>query len=196
MQHLDPLPEKLRHKVRRELRPAERIEWVGQPVPRCFTRVSAPMFLFGIVFTSFSIFWVAGAWGYQPPDFSAGGTGFFGLFGIPFILVGCGMLASPLWTRRKAIDTVYLVTDQRAILIEGIFSTTVRSFMPDQLGSVYRRERRGGLGDVVFKKEVSHDSEGGRTTTDIGFLNIRDPAGVERLVSNLADKAAPEGRHG
>ena len=56
----------------------------------------------------------------------------FPLFGLPFVMVGVGMLSSPFWLRRRAKRTCYALTDRRAILWEaGWFgSVEVRSYGP------------------------------------------------------------------
>jgi hypothetical protein len=41
----------------------------------------------------------------------------FPLFGVPFVLIGLGMLAAPYWMRRKAQNTVYALTDKRALIL-------------------------------------------------------------------------------
>jgi hypothetical protein len=80
----------------------------------------------GIPVTAFAIFWMALA-SQQTKQISGPGS-FFPLFGIPFIVVGLGMLSSPLWRGRKALRTVYALTDQRAIIFEGGFFGGVAIF--------------------------------------------------------------------
>src|SRR2546422_9237203 len=86
------VPHQLREKVDRELESGEHVEWLQMPVPRYFTPAATAGFLFGIPWTAFAIFWTAGAaWGTS----NVGGPGFFSafpLFGLPFILIGLGML--------------------------------------------------------------------------------------------------------
>src|SRR6266404_1761012 len=113
MQPENQVPQGLREKVDRELESGERVEWLQMPVPRYFTPAATAGFLFGIPWTAFAIFWTAGAaWGTS----KATGPGFFNafpLFGLPFILIGLGMLSGPLWAYRKALKTVYVITNRR-----------------------------------------------------------------------------------
>ncbi len=44
---------------------------------------------------------------------------FFPLFGVPFLLIGLGMLAAPLWAYLRTRGTVYAVTEGRAVIILG-----------------------------------------------------------------------------
>ena len=189
MQPDNQIPRDLREEVDRELEPGEHVQWLQMPLPRCFTPAATAAFLFGIPWTAFAIFWTAGAaWGTS----QVGDAGFlraFPLFGVPFILVGLGMLSSPLWAYRKALRTVYVVTDRRAITFDGGWTTTVRSYPPDRLADVYRKERKDGIGDVVIARRAWRDSDGDRHSEELGFLRIRDPKTVETMLRKLAEQA-------
>jgi hypothetical protein len=176
-------------RVRRELEPGESIRWMEQPIPRFFSAASVAAFLFAIPWTAFAVFWMCGASGFKIPNFREGGFSFFPLFGIPFVLIGFGMLLSPFWAYRKAQKTVYVITNRRAIAFEGGWTTTIRSFTPDQLKNVYRKERRNGVGDVILGQRVWTDSDNDRRSLDVGFLNVRDAKRVERLIQELAAAA-------
>jgi hypothetical protein len=189
------IPRLLQEKVHAELESGERICWLCAPTPRFFTRVSTGAFLFGIPWTAFAVFWTCCAVGFCLPDLSEGieGSDFFPLFGVPFILIGLGMFSSPLWAYRKALNTVYVITDRRAISIDGGWSTTIRSHNPSGLKEVFRRERKNGLGDVVIAGRAWRDSDGDRQLQEIGFLNIRDPKSVEQMLKDLAETGNPAG---
>ena len=118
------------------------------------------------------------------PDFKEG-FDLFPLFGIPFVLVGLAMLSSPYWMIRKAKKTVYVLTADRAIIFDGGFSTTIRSFGPDRLGDLRRKQRADGSGDLIFERELSFDNDGDRRSTDHGFLAIPDVKAVEDMVRQL-----------
>ncbi len=187
------VPYALREWVDREIEPGERLQWMDMPAPRFFTGPATAAFLFGIPWTAFAVFWTAtAAWGTrQASDTGAPGAFsiLFPLFGVPFILIGLGMLSSPLWAYRKARRTVYVITDRRAILFEGGRSTTVRSFAPQQLRNVFRKERKDGSGDVVFSSRTWRDSDGDRHAQDVGFMRIQNAKAVEDLIQELARTA-------
>jgi hypothetical protein len=186
------IPAKLRRKVERELEAGEFIKWVEQPLPRFFTGQSFTYFLMGIPFTAFAIFWICAAAGFKVPDLreEIKPEHLFALFGVPFILVGLWMLASPLREWLKAFRTVYLITDKRAISIESGWFTTIRNYTPAQLKDLYRKEREDGTGDVVITTRLRRGSEGNAWTEEIGFLNVRNPREVERLLQQLAQTEA------
>ncbi len=184
------VPRHLQDKVERELEPGERIQWTAMPVPRFFTPAATGAFLFGIPWTAFAIFWTAGAaWGTSQAE-DAGLFRLFPLFGVPFILIGFAMLSSPVWAYRKGVRTVYVITDRRAITFLGGRTTTVRSYLPDHLEDIYRREKKDGTGDVIISRRAWRDSDGNRRSEESGFLRVRDPKAVEAMLRKLAQQAS------
>lgn len=186
------ISKELRRKIDNELQPGEFIRWIEQPVARFFTAHSIFSVLFGIPWTSFAIFWMWGALGFKLPDLKAGllPHHLFALFGVPFVLIGFGLLSSPIWVWQVARETVYLVTNKRAISIQGGASTTIRSYLPDRLKDVYRKERSDGTGDVIISIRQWKDSDGDRRSEEIGFFGIRSPQEVEKMLRQLVQNNA------
>jgi hypothetical protein len=186
------IPAKLRRRVDREIGAGEFIKWIEQPLPRFFTLQSLAYFFFAIPWTAFAIFWMYGAAGFKVPDLREGIKleYVFALWGVPFILVGLWMLTSPLREWLKAFRTVYLITDKRAISVESGWLTTIRNYTPTQLKDLYRKERGDGTGDVVITTRFRRGSEGSSWTEEIGFMNVRNPREVERLLQQLSQKEA------
>ncbi len=183
------IPRELEEKIQRELESREHIIWMEQPIPRYFTATSTASFLFAIPWTAFAVFWMFGASGFKLPDFSKGEFSFFPLFGIPFVLIGLWMLSTPLWAYKKAFKTVYVITDKRAITFDSGWTMIIRSYTPDRLLNVYRKEKRDGSGDVIIEQDLWAGSEGGQQAQYLGFLNIRDPRTVENMLKKLASQA-------
>lgn len=185
----DDLPDELKQRVADELAAGEKVAWAGRPDPAAFARGTWAVVLFGVPWTAFAVFWTAMAAGFGGNGGGGGGVFAicFPLWGVPFILVGLGMLTSPYWARRTALGTVYVVTDRRAILFERAFRTlTVKSFLPDQLTRVYRVERSDGSGDVVLREDETRDSDGDRVVKKSAFVGIPDVRRVEALIRDLA----------
>jgi len=184
------LPRDLEAKVERELESGERIQWLGMPIPRYFTPASTAAFLFAIPWTAFALFWTAGAaWGTMQAQGGPGLFCLFPLFGLPFILIGLAMLSSPMWARRNARSTVYVITDRRAIMFNGGWSTTIRSYPPEKLQDIYRKEKRDGSGDVIIARRAWRDSDGDRQSEELGFLRLANPKEVEDMLKRLAETA-------
>jgi hypothetical protein len=177
------LSPELKQRVDSELRSGERLIWAAQPLARAFRRQGCALQVFAIPWTAFSIFWVvSAAWmtsnGNAPGPFSL-----FPLFGVPFVLIGFGMLTAPYWFGRRAVRTLYAVTDRRAIIFaSGVFGgQTVQSFMPERLTSIARNERADGTGDLVFERFTTAHGSGSRTVTH-GFMGIDRVREVEDLL--------------
>ena len=179
------LPEHLRHVVDNELDEGEKLLWLDQPKPAQLARQSIPLVLFGIPWTAFAIFWVWGAAHGTSKADAPGPFKFFPLFCVPFILIGLGMLSSPLWAMRNAKKTAYAITDRRAIIFRGGWGTNIRTFRPDQLRDVHRTQRRDGSGDLVFKETVTYDSDDDAHVTKIGFTGISNVKDVEDIIEAL-----------
>lgn len=182
------IPAKLLRRIDRELEAGEFIKWVEQPLPRFFTLQSLAYFLFGIPWTAFAIFWTYREAGFKIPVLHEGikFEHLFALFGVPFVLVGFWLLTSPLREWLKPFRTVYLITDKRAISIESGWFTIIRNYTSAQLKDLYRKERGDGTGDVVITTRLRRGGEGNSWTEEIGFMNVRNPREVEKLLQQLA----------
>ena len=173
------LSPELTDRVKAELAQDERLVWVGQPRLDLATRPAFFLVPFGVVFAGFSLFWIVGA------GLMTGGL--MAPCGLPFIAVGIGLIASPVWLRRRARNTVYALTDRRAIVWQpGWFgAVAVRSFTAAGLGQISRIERADGSGDLVFEEitTINNTSDGARYhTTRRGFLCVDKVREVEDLV--------------
>ncbi len=220
---LEELPENLRDRVSVELEPGERVFWIDQPRPgRGFSWLMWIPSLFAIPWTGFTLFWIAGAIGVFDKGWGAVGQLdiqrlLFGMFGIPFLLVGVGLFFSPVWTRgrqRKAArNTVYLITDRRALILNGGYmgegllgliagvtipgvgkgAFMVASYPPEKLCNIQRLQRADGTGDISFG-EVFMVTEANqeKTVTRDGFFSIPDAREVETTLRVLAREGKKE----
>jgi hypothetical protein len=184
---------KVEDMIRHEVKGDEKLLWCAQPTSQRYFRKGLPFFFFGIFFAGFAIFWTAMAAGITGA--SSGETNIIGyifpLFGIPFIVVGLGMLTAPLWMAYKvAKETAYIITDQRAILIEGgLFGGEIHYYPPKKLKDLFVRRQPNNVGDIIMETKISTSSKGGRTSTEYGFLGIENLTEVSMLLQKLAEKA-------
>ena len=129
----DPaLPASLRTLIEAELDPGEHLTWLAQPLGGRLARQAVPAALFGGVWTLLAVLWTAGAaWGTGAAPADAGWFRWFPLFGLPFILVGLGLLLSPWRAHRRAGRSAYVLTNRRALLFLGHSArrTEVRAFV-------------------------------------------------------------------
>ena len=167
--------------IQGELGPDESLLWSGRPDPVRSSRGAYGCWIFAIPWTGFTVFWMLGAAGLLFPGPKHGSV-VFALFGMPFLLVGLAMLSAPYWAFRSAKKTIYAVTSKRLIIMsEGPFRS-VKSFYNEDIGSLERRERPDGTGDLVFARNTWRDSDGDRRSSETAFTGIRDVRAVEQLV--------------
>ena len=213
------LPEPLQNLVNDELTAGERVRWVGQPVPRVgFPLAALVPFLFAIPWTGFALFWMTQASGVleRPLNQIDSSRLLFALFGVPFVLVGLGLFASPFWMRARARQaaarTVYVITDRRAIVFDGGYygdgslplmlvsmvrpygrgGTRVTSYTPDQLTKIERMQNADGSGNLVFGETLfltEYRSIG--TMHRAGFFSIADVREAENQLRALAATTTP-----
>lgn len=181
---LQQFPADLRDLIGAEIGGLEKITWVDRPLLKRFSFRALPIFVFGVFWTAFSLSWIAAASGFKVPDFTEG-FDLFPLFGIPFVLIGVWMLCSPWLMLYRAKRTAYVLTTSRAIIFEGGLSTTIRSFAPARLNDLQRKQRADGSGDLIFEKKFSHNSDGNKQTTTVGFLCIANVKEVEGMIRKL-----------
>lgn len=192
-----PITDEHDPRVRSELAAGERLVWFGHPDPRAYARRSWSIFWFGVAFACFAVFWMATAFAIMSfadenavrNDDRAGRImEYFPLFGIPFLLVGLGLMTAPIWWRGRARKTCYAITDRRVVIwrIDFFIGLEVRSYSAEHLMRMIRREHDNGCGDLIFEEIVEHytDSEGSRCTRTIerGFIGIADVREIERLI--------------
>ena len=139
-----------------ELQPGESLYWTGTANPARAAISALPAALFGIPFAGFALFWISQAFRathMMPKDSQnpfMNGFRVFPLFGLPFLLVGLGIVLAPLWAFLKAGSTVYAVTNQRVMIISGSNNRSVKSLTPADILGVQHNERPDGSGDILI----------------------------------------------
>lgn len=160
----------------------ERVLWNGAPHPAQFAfRKGWMTFVFGIPFLAFAIFWMTMA---SKADVQ------FSLHGIPFVIVGCCLVGSPLWHAFRGARTMYALTNQRAVIdTTGPFARRIT--VP--LQQIQFIELRGGsgvpYGDVLFRETPASSYQALSGTKD-GFIAITDAPQVEQLMREAIGKAS------
>ena len=178
--------------INRQLDPGEGLLWSGAPSPARMALSALPATVFGIPFTGFAAFWIYTAFTATSKAASSpgGAWNLFPLFGIPFLLIGLGMLTAPLWALLAAGRTLYAVTNRRALIVSGLFSTSVKSYTHSEIHELQRVERSGGTGDLYFASRDVVTRRGGIARQRIGFLGIPDVRSVELLIRSRLQREA------
>lgn len=172
------------------LDPDENILWQGRPVPGfTLTPMSIVKLLSGAIFAGFALFWIIMA----STSISGGLGWFFGVFGLPFLFIGLGIMASgTIWPPYRQKHTWYSLTHKRA------FIATDLPLVGRQLKSYPMREDDllelvdGPLQSVYFTSETA-TSEGRDYAVKIGFERLTDGREVYRMLRDIrANAGQPE----
>ena len=179
-----------------ELQPGESLYWTGTADPRRAAVSALPASLFGIPFAGFALFWINSAYHAshglsRSPNAFAKSFSIFPVFGLPFLLVGLGMVLAPLWAFLKGRDTVYAVTDKRVMIIMGGGSRTVKSCTPADIASVDYRERPDGSGDIVIGTNAQMRTNNSVSQIKVGLYGVSNVKEVARQVLNLHTQQRP-----
>ena len=173
-----------------ELQPGESLYWTGIANPARAAISALPASLFGIPFAGFALFWITQAYRAtshisNSSNSFAKGFSVFPLFGVPFLLVGLGVILAPLWAYLKGSSTVYAVTNQRVMIITGSSSRTVKSLMPADIVGVDYRERPDGSGDVAIQTNAITRSNNSISQMKVALVGVPNVKEVARQVLNL-----------
>jgi Bacterial PH domain len=131
--------------LERELSANERLLWSGQPKQGLQLRSSDAFLIpFSLLWGGFAIFWEGGV-------LSSGAPFFFILWGIPFVAMGVyitiGRFFVDAATRAK---TWYAVTNERILIISGLFTRTVKSLPLRTLPEITFEQRNDESGTITF----------------------------------------------
>ena len=173
---------RLRQAIASELESGEHIEWVGKPTPAFLTRKSVSGSALGIIWAAFSVLVIVGLFK-KNTDFR------LQLFMGFMVLAGVGMLSSPLLSYRRFSRTAYVITDQRAIVIQCGRGNRVSAFPGGKLGDIFRRERRDGSGDIVALQSTAFGPDGRSRAADLLLSRIQGVREVERKLHRLAQQS-------
>lgn len=186
---------RLRQALENELQPGESLVWHGWQLARIDPR-SFLIYVFAVPWTAFSLMWTVLASG----AIGVSGIGLVGiafpLFGLPFIAIGCWMLARPfvpLWERGRVL---YVVTDRRVIKLASGRALVVKSVTADRLGLAERREEADGTGSLSLAVRIGRDSDGDKQTETFDIGPVADISGAWAAIDRIAARARPEGPAG
>lgn len=158
----------------------EVILWMGKPDPlKLLTNNDWMVIPFSIVWCG-TVFW----WLYSA----------FATFGLLFAL---GMLLIPhywvafwlfplrfIYEYQRRQRTSYIITDQRVMILSGVFKTPVTSLYLDQLPERKLSIDRNGNGTIKFKRLLGNNRQ---PTAATDFFNIEDVVWVNHLIQEAHD---------
>jgi hypothetical protein len=173
-----------------ELQGGESLLWTGPANPGRSAMSALPAAFFGIPFAGFAFFWMSTA--YRSTHNLANhhntvtsGFNLLPLFGLPFLLIGLGMVLAPLFVYLKGRTGVYAVTNRRVMVITGTKSRSVKSIIPNDIAEVDHRERPDGTGDVLIRTNSVMRTNNGTTQITVGLYGVPNVKEVAGLVMKL-----------
>lgn len=152
------------------LRPQEKLLWLGQPEAGREASVKMWFFIpFAIVWTLFSLLWT-GLAAYAAKENKSPGAAFLVLFGLPFVLLGFGMLSTPYFSQQQELNTVYILTNEGALRIVNKKAIRLCDYKSRDFGPVEITRYKPGRADILFIKDASE----GEKYPYGGFYGIKD----------------------
>jgi hypothetical protein len=129
-----------------ELSSSEKLIWSGQPLTGIrFRKQDAGLIPFSLLWGGFAIFWEWSVF------HSSNAPVFFRLWGIPFVLVGLYLIFGRFFVDAKQrAKTFYGLTNERIIIISGIFSRNIKSLSLKTLSEINLDEKSDGSGTIAF----------------------------------------------
>ena len=136
-----------------------------------------------------SIMWTAMAWA-SVDTIGADGPGWlayaFPLFGVPFIVVGVGMMAMPFTPLFTSANTLFAVTTHRLIRMRlGRRRLDTDSVEAKLASAVTRMERPDGSGMLRISTGMERDTDGDPRERFFGIGEVDDILAVEHAVDRM-----------
>lgn len=183
------LAEHLRARVKTELEPGERLLWADRAYHR-HDRISGAFLAWGFIVVVLAVVsCISWAQFVRNPLGEIGGLLSLGLgLGVVEFFVVLGLVSN--WLRRrgervKRENTLYALTDRRAILWEPVVSSgavKIVTFPKGCVSGVHRLEYSDGSGDVLFRTRGSGFQYGDEYWGPSGFLGVVNVRRVEEQV--------------
>ncbi|MBX7222286.1 MAG: hypothetical protein K1Y36_20220 [Blastocatellia bacterium] len=151
----------LRSRLNAELEPDECVLWLGHPV-------SPKMQYWGAAFL-FGALYVIALW----QIFSLAGS-------FAWILLATAFFGYTFYVLRKsyqAIPILYVLTNQRAIVVTHCHEPVFHSYLPHRVAGYKYVSRDDGSADLIFGTSVVYGSP-----EPFGFLRVKKPQEVEKLI--------------
>jgi hypothetical protein len=169
--------------IRSQLGPGEALLWSGQPRKGIVFRLSdAAMIPFSLLWGGFAIFWEVAV--------ITSGAPFMTIWGIPFVVIGLHMIFGRFFLDAKQRDkTYYGVTNERAIIVSGLFSKKVTSLNLRTISNISLEQKSDGSGTITFGPansrpwwNTSASWPLSRQPIEPGFEMIQDAKKVDEII--------------
>ena len=135
----------LNEEIKAQLSSGENVLWSGQPRQGIVVRGSDTFAIpFSLMWGGFAIFW-------ESSVLTSNAPGFFVLWGIPFVLVGLYLIVGRFFFEAKQrAHTFYAVTNERILIVTGVFNRKVKSLNLRTLSDISLTEGKNNEGTISF----------------------------------------------
>jgi len=129
----------------RELGRGEKLLWSGRPRQGLMLRPSDALFIpFSLMWGGFALFW-------ETSVIREGASVFFMIWGVPFVAVGLYITVGRFFVDARIRErTAYGVTNERVVIVSGLFKPAVKSLSLRTLSDISLTERGDGSGTISF----------------------------------------------
>ncbi len=189
------LPAELRKALTAEIAHGERVLYAGQPDWRADWGSLFAIFIFGIFWSAISFMFfsmsLGGLLGLVPFNSNGKPAGFgmnvfFFVFSLPFVAIGCAMLAAPFLGIRKSRRTVHAITDTRLLNVYVGRDQGAESYPLNRVNFIKRKDKRGGAGNLQIGYGVEKDSDGDTRPLTMDWSGIPDARRAEQIIRDQA----------
>lgn len=111
----------------------------------------------------------------------------------PLFMVGAAFAAIPILFLVRDLQTLYLITDRRALIVRGVWKdnkATAASMTYGSMGTPKVEIVRGNVGHLYFASGFSKQNEDADHTGRYGFRNIRNVEKVRDLLAGAIARHA------
>jgi hypothetical protein len=135
----------MRELISKELQRDEKLLWTGRPAQGVMFKANDLFMVpFSFMWGGFAVFW-------EYSVFTSDAPIFFRLWGIPFVAIGLYMIFGRFFFEaKKRAETIYGLTDKRAIIISGLFSKKTTSINLKNIPEVQVTQKPDGSGTIIL----------------------------------------------
>ncbi|MDP3509788.1 MAG: hypothetical protein Q8T09_17595 [Candidatus Melainabacteria bacterium] len=156
------LSAELHQRAQDKIPDTEKILFVATPEPGHEGMTKIIFIPFAIVWTIFSLCWLAAAISGSIRSRNMAGW-FFVLWGLPFVGIGLFMLVTPYFYYKRELHTIYAITDARALVFSNDEVRELVKFSDKHFGPIeaksYSKDNKTKM-DLLFRSSLDHESRG------------------------------------
>lgn len=175
IKNIDKINTLLENEIKRD----EKIFWMEMPNPNRHLTLEIKQFFMGIYIFLFSIFWIYSASNKSFTNLTA-----FSMFGFIIVFQGLYYMFSPILNYVKALNTLYVITNQRVVIIKKLFVKTKINLYKNDIEHMETLTVSKTLYDLILKEEVVSNKKQYKVKK-IGFFGIETVKAAEEHLNNF-----------